>query len=104
MVRLEAAPTFSPGDAPAQFKELIEALPLPRLAGQESECCAWLNHIGEVALRDRLQEKQRPSWAEVHKALAEVRCRACVVLECAANLMPLPEWRAEEAQLHLNAR
>lgn len=97
MVRLEAAQLISPSDA--QFKKLIEGAQLPRLPGREAECCARLNRIGEVVRRDRLQAKEQPSWAEVHKALAEVRCRARGFLECAANLVPLPHWAVEQPSL-----
>lgn len=97
MVLPKEAQIFSLSDA--EFYELIKATPLAALAGRESECRAWLNAIGEAVRRDHLQQKERPRWAEVHKALAEVRCRARVFAGCAANLVPLPDWAAEQSSL-----
>ncbi|MBP0113865.1 hypothetical protein [Bradyrhizobium vignae] len=87
---------FCFGDA--EFYELIKGMPLAR-AGRESECRARLNAIGEALRRDNLQQEERPRWAEVHKALAEVRCRARAFMGCAANLVPLPDWAAEQSSL-----
>jgi hypothetical protein len=75
-----------------QFEHLRGALNLPRTSPHSAQLRADLNAIREFVLKSSLQDAEKPTRPEIHKALAEVARRLRLFLDRIDSLDPLPEW------------
>ena len=75
-----------------QFESLTRALDLPESSPRRALLRADLDFIREFVLKGFLQDAQKPTRPEIHKALAEIARRLRVFLDRIADLDSVPDW------------